>query len=89
MAVVVSLFAILLVLAAPSLESKADYTSFDTTAITYNDRVCNLGDPADHLTAETAFEISTSEQLWEITDCVSNSATISLSLRYKIRIPPI
>ena len=80
MAVVVSLFAILLVLAAPSLESKADYTSFDTTAITYNDRVCNLGDPADHLTAETAFEISTSEQLWEITDCVSNSATIYFEL---------
>lgn len=80
MAVVVSLFASLLVLAAPSLESKADYTSFDTTAITYNDRVCNLGDPADHLTAETAFEISTSEQLWEITDCVSNSATIYFEL---------
>ena len=79
-AVVIALIASLLVLVSPNLDSKADYISFDTSAITYNDRVCNLGDPADHLTDATAFEISTSEQLWEITDCVSNSATIYFEL---------
>ncbi len=79
-AVVIALIASLLVLASPNLESKANYLSFDTSAITYNDRVCNLGDPNNHTTSDTAFEISTSEQLWEITDCVSNTATIYFEL---------
>lgn len=77
---VLALIARLLVLVSPNLDSKADYTSVDTSAITYNDRVCNLGDPNDHTTSDTAFEISTSEQLWEITDCVSNSSTIYFEL---------
>ena len=78
--VVIALIASLLVLVSPVTQSNADYISLDTRAIIYNDQVCNLGDPADHLTDATAFEISTSEQLWEITDCVSNSATIYFEL---------
>ena len=78
---VAALVASLLVLVSPpNVESKADYTSFLPGAITYNDRVCNLGDPNNHSTSATAFEISTSEQLWEVTDCVSNSATIYFEL---------
>lgn len=84
-AVVVAVISSLLVIAGPlATESKADYTSFTSytndEAITYNDRVCNLGDPADHLSSETAFEISSADQLWEITDCVSNSATVFFKL---------
>lgn len=84
-AVVVALISSLLVIAGPlATESKADYTSFTSYTndadIRYNDQVCNLGDPADHLSSETAFEISTAEQLWEVTDCVSNSATVFFKL---------
>lgn len=84
-ALVAGLVASLLVLVSPlTTESKADYTSFtpytNDAAISYSNRVCDLGDPNDHSTSATAFEISTSEQLWEITDCVSNSATIFFEL---------
>jgi hypothetical protein len=79
--VVVALIASLLVLVAPfQAPSKADYIDSNLGPIVYNDRVCNLGDPNDHSTSATAFEISTSDQLWEITDCVSNSATIYFEL---------
>ncbi len=82
--VVIALIASLLVLVSPVSQSKADYLTFTNyttdAAITYNDRVCNLGDPSTHLTAATAFEISTADQLWEITDCVSSSATIYFEL---------
>ena len=85
MAIACALVASLFVIAEPlATQSKADYTSFTSYtndgAITYNDRVCNLGDPNDHSSSATAFEISTSEQLWEVTDCVSNSATIFFEL---------
>ena len=53
---------------------------FKYWANTFNDNVCDLGDPAVHTTAETAFEISTSAQLWEVTDCVSTSSTIFFEL---------
>lgn len=63
-----------------STKAEASYLSVNPGVITYNDRVCNLGDPANHVTSETAFEISSSAQLWEITDCVSTSATIHFKL---------
>jgi hypothetical protein len=75
-ATAISLVASILVFVFPHSESQADYTSSNSGPIIFNDRVCNLGDPNNHSTSATAFEISTSEQLWEITDCVSNSATI-------------
>jgi hypothetical protein len=79
--VVVALIASLLVLVAPfQAPSKADYIDSNLGPIVYNDRVCNLGDPNNHSTSDTAFEISTSDQLWEITDCVSDSATIYFEL---------
>ena len=49
-------------------------------SIVFNDRVCDLGDPNSHSTSATAFEISDADQLWEVTDCVSTSATIYFEL---------
>ena len=88
---VVGLIASLLVLISPfAQESKADYTSWNQytndSAIVYNNQVCELGDPNDHSTSATAFEISTSEQLWEVTDCVSSSATIYFELGDNINV---
>lgn len=78
---VAALLASFLVLVSPTdVGSNADYISVQPGSIIYNDRACNLGDPNDHSTSATAFEISTSEQLWEITDCVSNSATTYFKL---------
>ena len=48
--------------------------------IVYNNGVCNLGDSGAHITIDNSFEVSTSDQLWEVTDCVSSTGDIYFKL---------
>jgi hypothetical protein len=82
--VVVALIASLLVLVAPF-----QAPSHASGSIVYNNRVCDLGDPNNHSTSDTAFEISTPAQLWEVTDCVSSSATIYFELANDIDVSEV
>lgn len=82
---ILGLLSSLLVLLGPiPIESQANYTSYTAyssdSAIGFNNQICELGDPNNHSTSDVAFQISTAEQLWEITDCVSTSATIFFEL---------
>lgn len=72
----ISLFACMLVLTGPN----GDSTAAPPAAIVYNDGNCDLGNPTEHQSSETAFEISTTNQLWEVTDCVSSSMPIHFKL---------
>jgi hypothetical protein len=89
-ALVIALFASLIAIGSPvgldgaqgAYTSHVNYTA--DSAITFNNNVCDLGNPAQHLTALTAFPISTSAQLWEVTDCVSSSAPVYFELKRNI-----
>ena len=77
---VVALIASLIVLVGPSGLSHA------VPLIVFNNGVCNLGDwdPSNHQSNATAFEISTPDELWEVTDCVSSSSIIYFKLANNI-----
>lgn len=85
-AVVAALLASLVSIGAPldGQSAQAAYLSFQPytsdSAITFNNAVCDLGDPGAHMTQASAFEISTSAQLWEVTDCVSLSSQVYFEL---------
>lgn len=79
-AIILGLLAGSLVLSPASPSAVAIYSSFDTAAIRHNDQICNLGNPAQHLSPASAFEVSTAEQLWEVTDCSSISVAIHFKL---------
>lgn len=85
-ALVAALLASLVSIGAPldGQSAQAAYLSFQPytsdSAITFNNAVCDLGDPVDHMTQASAFEISTSAQLWEVTDCVSVSSQVYFEL---------
>lgn len=69
-----------------TLPAGANYTSWNTDSIVYNNGVCNLGNPANHLSEESALQISTADELWEITDCVSSSARVYFKLTNNINV---
>lgn len=88
----IALIASLLTFGAPFApeEAQGAYTSHVTytsdSAIVFNNAICELGNPAQHLTAGSAFAISTPAQLWETTDCVSESAKVYFELTGNINI---
>lgn len=85
-AVVAALLSSFISIGAPldGQSAQAAYLSFhpytSDSAITFNNAVCDLGDPGAHMTRASAFEISTSAQLWEVTDCVSLSSQVYFEL---------
>ena len=81
--IVVALISSFMVFYGP-IQTESQASGFSAT---YNDLVCDLGDPNDHSSSDTAFEVSDEDELWEITDCVSASSTVFFKLMNDIVIP--